>query len=169
MGLEIISLALAIVAVLLSFLALNLGLWSLLVGAVVLILCLLTIFLLHRRLERGATPRATIIDEEGFQRKERVLNRTARKPATGPLWRSRIYPLGRGDQLKMELISDQDVIAQLMIIEPGGERDVGGAYGPLRRLSEVFEAPEEGGYCMVVSSDQPRVVLTIRIGYRPRS
>jgi hypothetical protein len=168
------TITLVLVALILSagsfficYILLNLGIWSWLIGLLVLLICLFFI-LPQLRVKREERRRGKVTDEEGFQKKERVFNRTISRPAAGPLWKSRTYGLRQGDMLRVEVIADHEVTARLVRSGPGSiKEDVDSSNGPVKRWSKRIEIREDGNHHVVLDSAHPKVTVTVKIGHRP--
>ena len=167
--LGLVALGLSIISIVLSYYLLDLGTWSWVIGGLVMTSCLLTYAHLKRRVGREDITRGGTIDDEGFQKKERVFNQTISKPAAGPLWGSRIYNLYHGDVLKVEVNGDREVTTRLVMIGPGSvKKDVDSSRGPSKRWSNIFEIKEDGDHQVVLDSVHPKVTVTVKIGYRAK-
>lgn len=163
------ALGISIVSIVISYYLLDLGLWSWVVGGLVMTLYLLAYIYLRRTAGREVVARVRDMDDEGFQKMERVLNRSVSKPPTGPLWVSRVYKLTKGDMLKVEVIADHEVTARLVKSGPGSIReDIDSSNGPVKRWSKEIEVHEDGDHRVILDSAHIKVTVTVRIGYRPK-
>jgi len=161
------ALGISIVSIVISYYLLDLGIWSWVIGLLVLLICLM-IFLPQLRGKREERRRGEIADDEGYLKKERVFNRTVSRPAAGPLWKSRTYGLRRGDVLKVEVIADREVTARLVRSGPGSiKEDIDSSNGPVKIWSKRIEIREDGDHRVVLDSAHPKVTVTVKIGYRP--
>lgn len=163
-----VALGLSISSIVLAYRVLNLGTWSWLIGGLVMTLCLLTYFYFGRGGGREAVARIRTTDDEGFQKMERVLNRTVNRQGAGPLWKSRTYSLNQGDMLKVDVRSDREVTARLVrVVQGSAMEEIDGSHGSYKTWSKVSVIPTNGEYRIVLDALHPQVTITVRIGHRP--
>ena len=161
------ALGISIVSIVISYYLLDLGIWSWVIGGLVMTLCLLASFYLRRSAGREVVARVRATDDEGFQKMERVLNRTVGKQPTGPLWESRVYKLSKGDVLKVEVIADHEVTARLVRTGPV-KVNVDGSTGPVKRWSKKIEVREGGDHRVILDCGHPKITVTVKIGLRSK-
>lgn len=161
------ALGISIVSIVISYYLLDLGIWSWVIGGLVMTLCLLAYIYLRRSAGREVVARVRATDDEGFQKMERVLNRTVGKPPTGPLWESRVYKLSKGDVLKVEVIADHEVTARLVRTGPV-KAEVDGSTGPVKRWAKKIDIREEGDHRVILDGGHPKITVTVKIGYKPK-